>query len=54
MNQTSEMDCGMIEPMKPGRDPSKARAARTLNKHRRWAQEMRDAGWKVEEPSEVR
>lgn len=27
-----------------------ARAARTLAKHRRWAREMRDAGWTVEEP----
>lgn len=28
----------------------RARAARTLAKHRRWAEEMRAAGWKVEEP----
>jgi hypothetical protein len=28
----------------------KARAARTLAKRRRWAAEMRAAGWKVEEP----
>ena len=27
-----------------------ARAARTRAKHLRWAQEMRDAGWTVEEP----
>ena len=28
----------------------KAARLRTLAKHRRWAQEMRDAGWTVEEP----
>ncbi len=33
------------------RAASKAAArARTLAKHRRWADEMRAAGWKVEEP----
>jgi hypothetical protein len=33
-------------------DPSKARAARTFAKHQRWAQEMRESGWTVEEPSD--
>lgn len=31
-------------------DPAAARAARTLAKQRRWAREMRDAGWFVVEP----
>lgn len=29
----------------------RARAVRTLTKHRRWAEEMRAAGWKIEEPN---
>lgn len=29
-----------------------AARARTLAKHRRWAQEMREAGWTVEEPKD--
>lgn len=29
-----------------------AAKARTLAKRRRWAQELREAGWKVEEPNE--
>lgn len=31
-----------------------ARAARTLIKHRRWAEELRSAGWDVREPGDVR
>lgn len=35
------------------RDPTLARAARTLNKHTRWAAEMRAAGWLVALPHEI-
>lgn len=52
MNQTSQMDCDKIPDMKIGRDPAKARAARTLMKRRRWAEELRAAGWTVKEPSD--
>lgn len=33
------------------RDPRAARAKRTLIKHRRWAEELRAAGWTVVEPA---
>lgn len=32
----------------------RARAVRTLAKHRRWAEEMRAAGWSVSEPRTTR
>lgn len=32
-------------------DPTAARRARTMNKQRRWAEEMQECGWSVEEPS---
>lgn len=41
----------MTEQSKTIRDPAKARAARTFNKHSRWAEEMREAGWIVAPPA---
>jgi hypothetical protein len=39
------------QPRRRNTDTTAATAARTLNKHRRWAEEMRAAGWTVEEPA---
>jgi hypothetical protein len=41
----------MDEPMSRDQILVKARAARALKKHRRWAEEMRAAGWTCTEPS---
>ena len=41
-------------PPGPWRDTSKARAARTRTKHDRWAAEMRESGWGVTTPEEMR
>ena len=42
----------MDETEKPGRnrDTSSATRANILRKRRRWAEELRSAGWSVEEP----
>jgi hypothetical protein len=41
----------MDEPMSRDEILVKARAARALKKHRRWAEEMRAVGWTCTEPS---
>jgi hypothetical protein len=50
MVQQSEVKSDRVQAVTTKRDPARARAARTLAKRRRWAEEMRAAGWTVKEP----